>query len=198
LNIGFYNDGLLGMSESNWYVFTGRSCSGITRTLAGLKTRGFKILGEAARDLLDAKIAEGTSVQQMRHDEAAFQRQVLKMKVEREQTLSRTETYFFDRAVPDSVAYFSVAGIDPDEALAFCKRNLYRKIFFMEPLPYIRDYAGIENESTLNELGRSIRTTYTSLGYLVISIPVLPLDDRIRLVLSHIDSSTTAFDPQYR
>src|SRR5262245_25661774 len=120
-------------SESNWYILTGRPCSGISTTLAALKKDGFRVSPEAAREYIDAQQALGHSVEAIRKDEVTFQREILRTKIRRENTLPKSEVIFFDRGVPDSVPYYKLYGVDPAEAIEACHRNLYQKIFFMEP-----------------------------------------------------------------
>lgn len=173
--------------KTNWYVLTGRPCSGISTTVEALGNRGLPVVGEAARALIDEHRAAGQTVEEVRRDDRAFQQAILERKIDVESELPRNRLRVFDRALPDSVAYHELAGLDPREVLKLCEPGLYRKIFFMEPVPWVRDYARTEDAPTLAWLGGRLRSVYLTLGYEVVSVPAGPLEDRVRLVRSHID-----------
>lgn len=174
-------------NKTNWFVFSGRSSSGISTTLAELAKQGFRTISEAARTYINEQLGKGLTIQEIRKDEASFQRAVLKKKIEIENNLPKEELILFDRAIPDSVPYYEVNGIDPQEALAVCEPGLYKKIFFLEPVNYIKDYARTESEETLNKLTARLKQTYLDLGYQVVAIPALSVEERVKLIRSQME-----------
>ena len=104
--------------------------------MALIEKLGYRVIPEAARVLIDEELAKGKTIEEIRKDERGFQRKVLAMKIKIENELSKDEIIFFDRAVPDSVAYYQISGLDPEEALNVCRRGQYSKVFLMEQLPF--------------------------------------------------------------
>ena len=174
-------------SKSNRYVITGVPSSGKTTVLEELKKRGFVIYPEAARVLIDKEIAKGKSIKDIRRNEAEFQKKVLMIKVGTERLAPKDKVVFFDKAIPDSIAYYQVCGLDPEEVLKFCYKKQYKKIFFFEQLPFENDYARVEDNKTVKNLNKLLKKGYEDLGYKVISIPAISVQERVEKILSEIN-----------
>ncbi len=143
------------INSSNWYVITGGPSSGKTTVLNELAKLGYLIYPEAARVFIDEEMAKGKTLKEIRGNETEFQKQVLKIKIKVEKEAPKDKIIFFDRAIPDSIAYYQICGLDSKEVLKFCQRKVYRKIFFLEQLPFDQDYARVEdNNQRVRWLGR--------------------------------------------
>jgi len=174
------------INNSNWYVITGGPSSGKTTVLKELAKLGYVVYPEAARVFIDKEMKKGKSLKEIRGNEAEFQRKVLKIKVEVEKTAPKDKIVFFDRAIPDSIAYYQIAGLNPQEVLRFCPKRKYKKIFFLEQLPFGQDYARIEDNKTIKKLNKLLKESYKNLGYEVITIPALSVKERVEKILSEI------------
>jgi len=173
--------------DKNWYVITGGPSSGKTTVLNELAKLGYIIYPEAARVLIDEEIAKGKSIEEIRGNEAEFQRKALMIKIEVEKRAPKDKIVFFDRAIPDSIAYYQICGLDPKEVFKFCQEKRYRKIFFFEQLPFENDYARVEDSKTIKKLTRLLKESYENLGYEVINIPAISAEDRVQKILSEIN-----------
>ncbi len=174
----------------NWYVVTGGPCSGKTATLEALSKLGYNTVPEAARVYIDEKMKEGQVIEDIRKDEAEFQRKLFKLKIEIEEKTPKDKIVFFDRGMPDSISYYSVAGADPQEVKDFCLKNKpYRKVFFLEQLPFKEDYARTEDQETIEKLIQALKRDYIDLGYEVIDVPALSLEQRVKIILKEIQPS---------
>jgi len=175
-----------GSKIPNWYVVTGGPSSGKTTIIKELAKLGFLIYPEVARVLINQELAKGKSIKEIRGDEADFQQEVLKMKVEIEKKAPKDKIVFFDRAVPDSIAYYQVCGLDPEEVLKLCREKSYKKVFFLEQLPFENDYARAEDEKTVKKVNQLLEASYKNLGYKVINVPVGSVDERLKIILNEI------------
>ncbi len=173
--------------DINWCVITGGPSSGKTTVLNELAKLGYVVYPEAARVFIDQEMAKGKSLKEIRRNEAEFQRKVLKIKMEVEKNAPKDNVVFFDRAIPDSIAYYQICGLDPKEVLKFCQEKKYRKIFFLEQLYFNQDYARVEDEKTIKKLNKLLKESYENLGYEVINIPTMSVEDRVQKILSEID-----------
>lgn len=174
-------------SRSNWYVITGGPSSGKTTVINELAKLGYITFPETARALIDKEVTNGKTKTEIRKNEAEFQRRVLKMKIVMEKKAPRDKIVFFDRAIPDSLAYYQIYGMEPKEVLRFCKRKRYKKIFFLLQLPFENDYARVEDGKTVKKLNKLLKESYEKLGYEVIDIPAMPIKERVKKILSGIE-----------
>ena len=108
------------MRLTNWCVITGAPCSGKTSVVNELERRGYKVVHETARAYIDQQLAAGRRLDQIKADELAFENHILNAKLAIESSLPANETIFFDRGIPDSIAYFKLAGLNPARA---CKKR---------------------------------------------------------------------------
>ena len=173
----------------NWYVITGGPSSGKTTTVNELSKLGFHTVPEAARLLIDREMDNGKTLEQIRVDELEFQVRVLEMKIEIEGKAPKDKTVFLDRAIPDSIAYYEFWGSDSKELEELCKERRYNKIFFLEQLPYKNDYARVEDEETANRISELLFKAYANLGYEVIRVPAMSIEDRTEFILSHVENA---------
>ena len=131
-------------------------------------------------------MAQGRTVAEIRSNEGDFQQRVAKLKLKTEAELPLEEVVFLDRAMPDSIAYYQFCGLDPQEAYAVCHRDLYRKVFLMEPIAFEGDYARTESLDAIARLHDLLRDAYEQLGYGVVTVPVMSVEDRVRFILERM------------
>lgn len=190
-------------SKSNWFVVTGGPSSGIDSVLEGLAVKGYQVVPEAARTLIDEEIAKGKTLEEIRGNRAKeqeFQRRVLEIKLKTEKELPRDQTFFLDRATPDSIPYYQNCGLPTQKAREVSEANLYKRVFWLEQLPqFTKDYARIEKPRTARKISRLLKKSYGQLGYEVVRVPVMSVEDRVKLILGQmpdfrIGLATSAWD----
>jgi predicted ATPase len=178
------------MTPPQWYVLTGAPSSGKSTLISELKKRGYKTVEEAARFVIERAVATGADYRELRKDAARFQREVLQMKIDTEAALSHSDVIFYDRGIPDSVAYYEVEGVhDGGELRAALENCDYRKIFVLDLISkenLIADGARSETWEDAQKLDLLLEKTYSQLGYDVVRVPVLPLEERADFVLANL------------
>jgi predicted ATPase len=173
--------------ETHWYVITGGPSSGKTTTVNLLLKRGYKTTIEHARHYLDTQRADGRTVEEVRKNQTAFQLGVLNMQIEQEDSLDPNEVVFLDRAIPDALAYYRFLDLPPEERLMKALTSVsYKKIFILDCLPLVRDYARLEDEVAQKKIHGLLIEVYESLGFPVIRVPVLPEEDRVEFILANL------------
>ena len=120
------------MQQTNWHVITGAPCSGKTAVIRKLEKLGYPVVHEVARAYIDERLRNGESIARIKADILSFERHILYKKIAIEQSLLKEETVFLDRAVPDSIGYYILEGLYPDEPIKKSKQTRYKKIFFFE------------------------------------------------------------------
>ncbi len=172
--------------QTAWCVFTGVPCSGKSTTLNALKSLGYKCVPEAARDHIEKELAKGHTLAEIRRDEGAFQIELIKIKLAIESGLLPQEVIFLDRAIPDSISYLKIAGLDPGPAIKAAQTFHYNHVFIFDPLPFQADGVRTENDQTISVLDKQLDQDYRDLGYDVIHIPVMPVQARLDLILQQV------------
>ena len=166
---------------SGKFVLDGGPCTGKTTTLRALAVEGFQVLPEAARMIIDEKIAFPWD------DIESFNKELLKRQLLLESNIKKPVA-FCDRGVPSIIAYSEVFGFKvPQEIFKVLESNRYNKIFLLEPLGfYEQDEARKEDPETARKIHASIRKAYVEQGYEVISVPPLSVEKRVAFIKKHI------------
>ncbi|BCT77882.1 ATPase [Sinomonas cyclohexanicum] len=172
---------------TNWYVITGGPSSGKTTTVNLLKERGYATTIEDARHYIDLQRLGGRTVAEIRARQAEFQSNVLAIELEQEARLDPQETVFLDRAIPDSLAYYRFLRLDPEQSLLDALRRVdYRKVFILDLLPMVNDYARTEDVEAQQRIHELITEVYESLPFPVVKVPPLEPSARVDYILARL------------
>ena len=175
-------------TQTKWYVLTGAACSGKTTILDELARKGFKTIPESARYYFEYEITKGRSIEEIRKDGAALQRGIAAMQLKFEHDNPVNTITFLDRAIPDSLAFYRIFGLDPNEILPECFHYHYTAVFILDQLPFPRDKPlGPEDRASSIFLDEWLVRDYTALGYRIVRVPVLPPQERLTYILDRLD-----------
>jgi len=174
------------MRAANWYVITGAPSSGKSSVICELERLGYRVVHEVARAFIDEELKKGKTIEQIKADELAFERHILYKKIKIEESLPKKEIIFLDRAVPDSIAYFKSAGLNPNEPVKKSKLVRYKKIFLFERLEFEKDRVRSENQLKAAEIELLLEKAYQMLDYDIVYVPVLSIQKRTDFILQHL------------
>ncbi|HSX40089.1 MAG TPA: ATP-binding protein [Candidatus Saccharimonadales bacterium] len=175
------------MKQTNWYVITGGPCSGKTTVVEILKKKGYKTATEIGRHYIASRLTSGETIEQINADPAKKQEDIFQLHVRQEATLPENEHIFFDRALPDVLAYhdFYDASV-PSHMIEAYKNSKYRMIFYFEQLPMKNDSVRVESDEDAKAIASYIYKRYKALGIPMVTVPVMDIDARVKFVLKHI------------
>ncbi|HKU98168.1 MAG TPA: AAA family ATPase [Vineibacter sp.] len=174
------------MSE-RLFVLTGGPGSGKTTLIEALARAGFARSVEAGRGIIQDQVAIGGRALPW-NDPPLFAETMLGWEM-RSHRAARDHSgpVFFDRGVPDVVGYLRLLGLPvPDymeKAAAIFRYN--RRVFIAPPWPEIFTQDS-ERKQTLEEAERTyaaLAETYPRFGYELVTLPRLPVDERLRFIL---------------
>ncbi|HEU0112783.1 MAG TPA: ATP-binding protein [Flavisolibacter sp.] len=175
------------MKQTNWYVITGGPGSGKTTTINLIAKRGYKTTIEHARHYIDTQRQNGKTVEELRKNQEEFQLSVLEMQLKQEASLDPDEVVFLDRAIPDALAYYRFLNLPVNPKLNDALQVYrYKKIFVLDCLPIVQDYARQENEKDQQQIHELLIEVYTSLHFPIIHVPVLSPESRVDFILRHL------------
>ena len=173
--------------QTNWYVITGGPSSGKTTTVNLLKARGYKTTIEHARHYLDTKRRNGKTVEVVRKHQTEFQLGVLQMQLEQEKELSPDDVIFLVRAIPDALAYYRFLNLPEDSKLLDALHSVsYKKVFILDCLPLVQDYARKEDEAAQKKIHKLLIEVYESLLFPIMRVPVLHQEERVDFILKNL------------
>lgn len=173
--------------QTNWYVITGGPSSGKTTIVNALHARGYRTVVEHARHYIDLQRAVGRTLEDMRRSRKTFQREVLELQMSQESSLDPDDIVFLDRAIPDTLAYCRFLKLPPDPRLQERFKTIaYRRIFILDLLPLVKDYARREDEADQRTIHELLIAVYNELGFPIVYVPVLPIEERVEFILANL------------
>lgn len=175
------------MIQTNWYVITGGPGSGKTTTINLLTERGYKTTIEHARHYIDTQRLTGKTTEALKENQAEFQMRILEMQLQQEASLHPNDVIFLDRALPDALAYYKFLNLPVSRKLLDALEVYrYKKIFVLDLLPLVPDYARLEDDASQQRIHELLIEVYTDLEYEVIHVPLLPAEHRVEFILNHL------------
>ena len=89
--------------------------------------------------------------------------------------------------MPDALAYYRFQGLPEDHTLRDALHDVsYKKVFILDPLPFVPDYARTEDEAAQKKINALLTGVYRSLPFPVVQVPVLPPDERVDFILKNL------------
>ncbi len=175
---------------NNWYVLTGGPSTGKSTVLSRLASAGYTIFEEAARLYIDEQIATGRTLSDIRGNEREFQEKIFDIKSVTEQNHDESVVSIFERGIPDSVAYYQYYGWRvPEKMKKLVGEAAYRKVFLLDPLKiFTKDYARTEDKQFTEDLDELLYSAYADLGIEVVRVPLVPVSQRVKLIIEHIQN----------
>lgn len=170
------------------YLLTGGSYAGKTTIIQALNDRGFTVIEEAAMMMIKETLKTGVGPLPW-IDKEGFENAILPKRIELESLIDEnTNCVFIDRGIPDGIAYAISNGRKPTEAyIKAAQQYRYDKVFLLDLLPnYKEDREKKESPEMRIKLHLLIEETYTELGYELIKVPVMPVDERVEFILNKL------------
>jgi predicted ATPase len=167
------------------HVITGGPGVGKTTVLELLSEKGYAIIPEAARMIIEEESTRGSDVLPWKNLEK-FQAAVANQQLKTEMAAS-ADINFLDRSLVDGYVYCMIGKIPAPKALLNNVRNRYEKVFMLEPLDlYVKDKVRIEGERLAKRIHNETIKAYIHFGYEPIIVPVLSPEERAAFILKQI------------
>jgi predicted ATPase len=131
-------------------------------------------------------MAKGRTIDEIRENGTALERDLIEMQLKFERELQADEIAFLDRGLPDSLTYFHVAGLNPNEILTECFRHRYASIFVLDRIPMQRNNIRTEDDVIASLIDEWHTRDCSALGYSVVKVPVLSPQERLSFVLERL------------
>jgi predicted ATPase len=171
--------------QTNWFALTGPPCAGKTTVIKALESLGLPVIHERGRFVIESALAEGFSTDEIFSSQQLLQETILKAKIIAHLENPPLKLTILEDGIPESLAYFRIENLEIAAISHIFNLFRYQKIFYLDALPLINDPARPHSQEKTDLLGEMKKQIHLELGYEVIEIPVLPLPERIDLILKH-------------
>lgn len=167
--------------------------TGKTTLINALKTRGYSCMEEISRQITLEAQKKGIA-QLFLEDPLMFSEHLLlgRQKQFLEADSLQQEVVFFDRGLPDVVAYLDyLKSSYPDFFKTICSQHKYDTVFILKPWKAIYEqdnerYETFEQALILHDF---LVKTYTEYGYSIIDTPFGTVEERLAFILNHLNQS---------
>ncbi|WP_313777791.1 ATP-binding protein [Flagellimonas amoyensis] len=178
----------------NKTVITGAPGTGKTSIIKGLENKGFHCFHEIIRDMT-SKAKEGGKSDVFVSNPLVFVDDALQFN--KDLLEGRTAHYkeslkidapisFFDRGIPDVLAYMDFFGQTYDEAFVkYIEDHRYDSVFIVPPWEeiYVSDNERLETYEEAEKIHHALMNTYSQYGYEPIEVPKDIVPERISFIL---------------
>ena len=181
---------LQSLSKDNFVIVTGGPGAGKSTLIDRFEQRGFERSVEAGRAIIQDQMAIGGSALPWK-DAGLFAELMLSWELRSYQIAQpKSGPVFFDRGVPDVVAYLRLIGSAVPEHMrkAVDTFRYNRRVFIAPPWKEIFRQ-DLERKQDFDEAVRtydSLVETYRSCEYELVEIPRLSVEDRVRFILGNL------------
>jgi predicted ATPase len=175
--------------HNNAYIITGTMGTGKSTLLHELKKLDLKTVSEPARAILsEERLIQSEALPEQ--DANLFTRLLLSRSIHFFNTCTKDKKpVFFDRGLPDLVAYAKLFMLDPQLYLTAAKKMRYNKTVFF--LPIWEEIYGQDDERkmTFHEaktFNDALFEIYQQLEYTLITLPLASVSERADFILNKI------------
>lgn len=177
------------MHTNRKIVITGGPGTGKTSIIDHLKSQGHFCLIEISREVILAARQQGIE-QLFLSDPLLFSQKLLEGRIAQyKQVENHTGTLFFDRGIPDVVAYMDYSKESyPEHFVKACHNYRYDTVFLLPPWEdiYHSDNERYENFDQAKEIYHALKKTYEFYGYSPIEVPTDTVPRRIDFIKSKL------------
>ena len=165
------------------YVLTGGPSAGKTTLIEILARRGYTVIPEAARLVIDEEKTKGGNPF---GDFATLQKKIVAKQLEQESTMTG-DVVFLDRSLIDGYAYCLYGNIPVPPEIMNIERGKFDKVFLLQPTgAQKKDTDTLSHRKDFDQIQENLRLAYQKFGYELTEVPPLPPEERADFVIAAI------------
>ncbi len=171
-------------------IIAGGPGAGKTTLLNALGQRNYPTFAESSRQLIkeQSQLEDGILPWV---DLPAFAQLCLDVMTKQKQKAESHEIAFLDRAIPDICGYLKQANLDIDTRYIEASQGYHSSVFFCRPESsiYVQDEVRPYPFEGALEIHNSLVEIYTELGFEVVEVPFMSVEERVAFVLARLGIS---------
>ncbi|MFW6103506.1 MAG: AAA family ATPase [Bacteroidota bacterium] len=175
-------------NSSNRYIITGGSGSGKSSLIKELENRGYACFPEVSRIVISEQQYKGGKLVPWK-DMEGFADECLRRMKKQLQNQTKQQPVFYDRGIPDILAYLKSKNLPVPDRLYDYARYYNPMVFICPPWNEIfrNDPQRPENFKESVKIYHYLNQVYLYLGYRLVRVPKIPVNERVRFIISKID-----------
>ena len=190
INSDFYSNKRINLSTKK-IVITGGPGTGKSTLINSLIKRGHNCLEEISRQVILEAKKEGIDQLFLIHP-LRFSEKLLKGRQKQfiDAEIHTNKTVFFDRGIPDVLAYMDYIGDNyPEHFIEACENAKYHQVFILKPWKaiYTSDNERYESFDQALKIHDYLVNTYQSFNYNLIDVPFGTVENRTDFILNTLD-----------
>jgi predicted ATPase len=170
-------------------IITGGPCTGKTSLIEALSFKDYTVHPEFARVVIAEQLALKTDLVPWLNN-VGFSSLVLEKMLALNASITDHKLHFFDRGIPDLAAYLHVThnSLPDGFAAALTQANYHSTVFLLPPWEeiYANDNERKESFDKALEIYHALKSTYKDLGFDVVEVPKLPIEERLDYILQMV------------
>ncbi|MCP4976699.1 MAG: ATP-binding protein [Maribacter sp.] len=181
-------------------IITGGPSTGKTAVIEQLEKDGFHCLHEVIRNMTSEEINQGEKIKIVSNpiisvsDPMKFNLRILNARIEQYKTAQETNgnLFFFDRGIPDVLAYMDCFQQNYDSIFINACDNLrYDNVFLMPPWKeiHISDNERYESFEESLSIYECLKNSYERHSYDVTIVPIGSIAERVAFILEQINAT---------
>ncbi|MBC9915110.1 AAA family ATPase [Chitinophaga varians] len=178
------------MIRHNGYVFTGGPGAGKTSVITALAAKGFAVIPESGRQIIQEQVASGGAALPWANKELFRDRMLAAALRDFEQQPIDGRPVFFDRGIPDLIGYSALENLPVPAVLQTSATTLryHPRVFIFPPWKeiYQGDTERKQDYATAVATYEAMQTAYTAHGYKLVTVPFGSVADRVAFILDNL------------
>lgn len=179
-------------NAEHMFVVTGGPGSGKSSLIDAMTRRGFRTMPEAGRAIIQDQVRIGGPALPWA-DRAIFAELMLGWELRSyHEALASDAPVLMDRGIPDVVGYLTLCGLPvPAHIEAAAKIHPYNKRVFLAPYwdaIFAQDAERKQDRQEAEATGRVMAETYTRLGYQIVELPLVGIEQRADFMAERLQS----------
>lgn len=172
---------------NNLFVITGGPGTGKTTLIDALRKRGAICFNEVSREIIAEANLNKTDLLPWKNLRLFANECLTRMEKQLQQAEGK-ESYFFDRGIPDIVAYLRFGGETSTPYIVDKCRSYAKLAFIAHPWEeiFVNDDERPQSFDDCCQLHKLLESTYKEFGYTVVEIPKISVEGRADFVLRTI------------